>query len=490
MKNIFDTLKVPLLHIVNLSLKSGIFPEKMKIAKVLPLYKAGEKTDVNNYRPISLLPLFSKILERIMHSKLSQHFEKNNLFYGKQFGFRKNCSVDYGLMEVVNDISQAMAKKHLTLGVFIDLSKAFDTVDHEILCQKLKAYGVCDNELAWFKSYLTDRYQFVRIDNTDSGFQKIKCGVPQGSILGPLLFLIYVNDMYLSVPKLNAIMFADDTNLFVSGSDYVTLFRIMNEQIAIIENWFAANKLSLNVKKTKYTLFCTKSMEDDLPLRLPKLSFGNCEIKRTRYTKFLGVIIDENLTWDLQLKTVASKISSQIGILSRGRRYLNNQAMKLLYFALVNPYLLYGNIVWGSVRKSKLKKIYTLQKRAVHIVSYTPRGSHSRPLMIDNKILNIYEINLFVFFKFMLKVHKKEVPNCIHEKISKNDHKYPTRLSNTNFVCDPLSVNSYNRFSFPFRGPYIWNFLIKKNPKIIEEPNSKKIVKSMMFLEEMPSQIW
>ena len=462
----------------------------MKIAKVLPLYKSGERSTMDHYRPISLLPLFSKILERIMHTRLYKHFESNKLFYGKQFGFRKNCGVDYGLMEVVNDISKSMANKKLTLGVFIDLSKAFDTVDHEILLQKMKMYGICGVELLWFKSYLTNRKQFVKIDDVLSGFQIIKCGVPQGSILGPLLFLIYVNDMHLAVPKLNAVMFADDTNLFISGSDHITLFKVMNEQLSLIEDWFSVNKLSLNIDKTKYTLFCSKKLEEDLPLKLPKLSIGKNEVKRTRYTKFLGVLIDENLTWDLQLKAVASKVSSQIGIICRGRKFLNNHAMKMLYFAFINPYLTYGNIVWGSVQKSKLKKIHTLQKRAVRIVSHAPRGSHSRPLMVENKILNIYEINLFNFFKLMFKAYRNEVPDCIQEKLTKNTHKYPTRFSDATYKCDTFSFNSHNKFSFPYRGPYIWNYLVMINPIIPEKINPKPLVKSILLSEDAQIKIW
>ena len=489
-KNLYDTIKVPLLHIINLSFKTGIFPENMKIAKVLPLFKSGERSKMDNYRPISLLPLFSKILERIMHTRLYKHFESNKLFYGKQFGFRKNCGVDFGLMEVVDDISQAMANKKLTLGVFIDLSKAFDTVDHEILLQKMKIYGICGVELLWFKSYLTNRQQFVTIDDVISSLQYIKCGVPQGSILGPLLFLIYVNDMHLAVPKLNTVMFADDTNLFMCGSDYKKLFKDMNEQLSFIEDWFSVNKLSLNVDKTKYTLFCSKCMEEDLPLKLPKLNIGKNEVYRTRYTKFLGILIDENLTWDPQLKAIAAKISSQIGIICRGRKFLNNHAMKMLYFAFINPYLTYGNLVWGSVPKSKLNKINTLQKRAVRIVSHAPRGSHSRPLMIENKILNIYEINLFSFFKLMFKVYKNEVPDCIQGKLTKNGHRYPTRFSDATYKCDIFSINFRNKFSFPYRGPYIWNYLVVSNPIILEKVNPKSFVKNLLLSENAQIKIW
>ena len=488
-KNAFDAFKTPLLHICNLSLKNGEFPEKMKLAKVLPLFKSGNKCDVGNYRPISLLPLFSKILERIMHSRLYHYFESNKLFYHKQFGFRKKFSVDYGLMEAVDSISQSMSKKELTLGVFIDLSKAFDTVDHKILLSKLKKYGIVGEELLWFDSYLKNRKQFVKVDESESNILDISCGVPQGSILGPLLFLIYVNDMHLSVPKLNVVMFADDTNLFISGKDHKNLFNIMNNQLELIDDWFAANKLSLNVQKTKYTLFCSSLVEDNLPLKLPTLLFGTKEISRSRYTKFLGVLIDENLNWKKQIKAIESKISSQIGIINRGRKVLNNKAMKMLYFAFVNPYLTYGNIVWGSVGKTKLNKLANLQKRAVRLITQAPRRSHSRPLMISLNILNIFEINLINHFKLMYKVFKKSIPTFLQEKFIKNNHRYPTRFSADTYKLDDYNINIYNKFNYSFRSPYIWNYFVTVHPDILIKSNPVVLVKKIL-LKEKQIELW
>ena len=488
-KNAFDAFKTPLLHICNLSLKNGVFPNKMKIAQVLPLFKAGKRCDVGNYRPISLLPLFSKILERIMHSRLYQYFESNNLLYCKQFGFRKNCGVDYGLMEAVDSISHSMSNRKMTLGVFIDLSKAFDTVDHKILLKKLKKYGVTGEELMWFESYLSNRKQFVKIENKESDLLKISCGVPQGSILGPLLFLIYVNDMYLFVPKLSVIMFADDTNLFVSGKDHKSLFNIMNNQLQLIEDWFAANKLSLNLQKTKYTLFSSSTLEDNLPLKLPTLFFGANKISRSRYTKLLGVLIDENLNWNKQIKAIELKISSQIGIINRGRKFLNNKAMKMLYYAFVNPYLTYGNIVWGSVGKTKLKKLANLQKRAVRLLAHAHRRSHARPLMISFGILNIFEINLLTHFKLMYKVYKNAVPIFFQGHFVKNSHRYPTRFSADTYKLDDYNTNIFNKFSFPFRSPSIWNYFVTVYPEITLKLNPVRFVKQIL-LSDKQIELW
>lgn len=455
-KPLFYDLLVPLKHIFNLSLSNGIFPNLMKIAKVIPLFKVGDDDNVGNYRPISILPVLSKVLEKIMHTKLYNYFESIQLFYMKQFGFRKKGSTDYGLLNLVQNITEAMDQHKLTLGVFIDLSKAFDTVDHDILVSKLQQYGVVENELKWFKSYLTGRSQYISYDGDKSDVLPITCGVPQGSILGPLLFIIYVNDMASSVPLLNTVMFADDTNLFFTGNDIKHIFQTMNDQLSQIKDWFAANKLSLNVDKTKYTLFCSKSDEENLPLKLPELHIGGTAIDRVRSSKFLGILLDENLTWEKHIQTIESKISKQIGIIWKARKFLTNTSMKSLYFAFVHPYLNYGNIVWGSTYNSKLSKIHRLQKKAIRMITNSPRMAHSQPLMAENKILTVHNINTYQVMCFMYKQTKNDIPTCFADNFTKIEHKYETRFSQNAFYEDDR-CGRFSRFNIKNRGPHIWN---------------------------------
>ncbi|XP_065673940.1 uncharacterized protein LOC136090891 [Hydra vulgaris] len=260
-KAVSDIIKKPLFKIFNLSLKNGIFPDQLKLAKIIPIYKGGDDSIKSNYRPISILSCFSKILERIMHNRLYNYLEESNILYDKHFGFRNNHSTEHAVIDLANQILNGFDNDSYTLGIFLDLSKAFDTVNHKILIYKLHNYGVVHSNLKWLQCYLQNRKQGVPYDLTCSPFESINCGVPQGSILGPLLFLIYINDIYLSSKILNYIIFADGTNVFFSDSNLKNIFYIVNTELIYLNEWFEANKLSLNIEKTKYILFETKSTQ-------------------------------------------------------------------------------------------------------------------------------------------------------------------------------------------------------------------------------------
>ena len=300
-KKWFGELCEPLNYLFDLSIVEGIFPDGLKIAKVTPIYKADKSSNISNisnYRPISALPCFSKMLERIIYKRLQKYLKDQNVLYNKQFSFRTGHSTEHAIAQFVDQIYEAFEKNEYTLGVFIDLSKAFDTVDHSILLKKLELYGITDRNCAWIKSYLSNRLQYIQIDeNSRTEFCVLKCGVPQGSILRPLLFLLYVNDLKNASSVLDRIMFADDTSLFYTYSNIRKLFSTMKEELASINQWFTSNKLSLNVEKTKYSFFHKPSKKDDIPLMLRKLTISNHVIERQVFIKFLGVLLDENLNW-------------------------------------------------------------------------------------------------------------------------------------------------------------------------------------------------
>ena len=229
------------MHIFNLSFESGVFPGAMKIAKVIPLFKGGDAEDFSNYRPVSLLSQFSKILEKLYNNRLLSLMNVNNVLFSGQFGFRENHSTALALTEMVEVITDAMDRGNYSIGVFVDLKKAFDTIDHKILIRKLAYYGIRGVASEWLCSYLTNRKQYVNYNNMNSDFLNIRCGVPQGSILGPTLFLLYVNDLGNVSNVLKTILFADDTNIFYSSDSIRELQSTVNEELKKLHLWFKVN---------------------------------------------------------------------------------------------------------------------------------------------------------------------------------------------------------------------------------------------------------
>ena len=286
-----DSYIKPLTYIINQSFKDGIFPNELKLAKIIPIYKAGDKSLPTNYRPISVLSLFSKIFEKIMYNHLLSFINTYNILYKFQFGFRKQYSTSHAIITLVEQINNAINSGKIMIGVFLDLSKAFDTVNHSILIKKLYAYGIRGNILQWLKSYLNNRKQYVYINETKSEVRSISCGIPQGSVFGPLLFILYVNDLSTASHNLFSILFADDTSVFMKGESINEVINMLNIELHKITVWLESNKLTLNVVKSHFMIFHRAKLK----LTKPDVKLCSTTLEQVKYTKFLGIIIDEKL---------------------------------------------------------------------------------------------------------------------------------------------------------------------------------------------------
>ena len=364
------------LFLVNLSFRTGTFPTDCKKAIIIPLPKDGDLSNCNNYRPISLLPVPGKIIEKIYHSRLMSYLEDNHILTDKQGGFRKNNSTINTVANFTHEIYSAVNNHEISLTTFIDFSKAFDTVNHEILLAKLKLLGIKNNNFSWLENYLTDRKQCTLVAGTTSEFMKITCGVPQGSILGPLLFLLYVNDMPDVVKDSSIYLYADDTVLLNYGKNMINVKNDMQRDLGKIASWCGRNKLSLNIKKTKNMLFGSRHKLKRT--KCDKLQINDAKLEFVSQYKYLGVILDSNLAFTKHLNNVIRIVSHKINLLAKVRRYLDNRASLLIYKTMILPYFDYGDILFMKSQKHLLSKLDHLQKRALkmclHITGDVPEN--------------------------------------------------------------------------------------------------------------------
>ena len=353
-------------------------------------------------------------------------------------------------------VSAAADNNEFSMGVFIDLSKAFDTLNHDILLKKLEYYGVRGIALDWFKSYLSNRKQCVSLGGVISSLKSVTHGVPQGSILGPLLFILYINDIINCSKYFIFILFADDTNLFYSCKNIFQLFDIANSELAKLSQWFRANKLSLNIKKTNYILFGNKRLPLNATL---SVSIDGILLQRVVSTKFLGIFVDEKLNWKTHIDHVAVKIAKGLGAIGRVRNIVPNSVLFTLYQAMIYPYLAYCNIIWGSASAVSLNRLVVLQNRAVRLVTRANFRSSSNPLFARSKLLKLCDIMKFQTAQFMFKVKFNLLPLSCMRYVTVSDSKraHDTR-QNSYFVIEGcrtvIRENSINVF-----GPRLWDSL-------------------------------
>ena len=340
LKAISSTIMAPLSHILNLSFKTGYIPSCMKTAVIKPIFKKGKPDEFTNYRPISLLSSFSKLLEKIAANQMMKFLNKFKILYEHQYGFRSGYNTTQPVIHFIDKIFKALNnpdENQVSLAIFIDLTKAFDTCDINILLHKLEHYGFRGISNIWFKNYLTGRYQYTNIRGVNSSLKEMSCGVPQGSILGPILFILLINDLP-NASKLFSILYADDTTLIKSGSNISQLFEEANIELNKLADWFKANMLTLNTSKTKYILFRHKSLA---------VNFSNITLKIENETidrigagcqeesfKFVGIHLDEFLSWEVHSRKIRTKISGAVYALSKLKNLLPKKIKYLIYNSL------------------------------------------------------------------------------------------------------------------------------------------------------------
>ena len=394
LKQAIYPLASPLKKLIDLSFKTGYVPSQMTIAKVIPIHKEGEKSSFNNYRPIAIISTIGKLIEKVVHHQLYNFLESQDILTPSQFGFRTHHGVEHPLLLFADRVKRSFDKKLSNVSVFLDLKKAFDTVNFTILLAKLSHYGINGVELKWFKNYL-NRKQFVVAGEVISDIFSMLCGIPQGTVLGPLLFLIFVNDFAFATTLLS-LLFADDCTLQGEGADIPTLISLVNSQLVVAEKWFSANLLTLNVKKSKYIIFEYSPQASNTPL--PPLTIGSNILDRVgtglqeTSIRFLGVQVDDQLLFKDHIALLKKKLSSGIFALACAKHNAPLTVRKCIYYSLFESYLRFGLLLFGCAGEKEMREIEILQKKAIRHVAGAFYLAHTDPLFQSLGILKIADL--------------------------------------------------------------------------------------------------
>jgi len=469
-------LSTPLSHIFTLSINTGVFPDALKCTRTVPVYKSGPKNLCDNYRPISLVPTFSKILEKIVATKLSNHLDIKKLIYKHQYGFQRNKQTEHNLTHLLSFVSNSINNNEYCMGIFLDVKKAFDCVPHNILFNKLEKMGIRGNMLNWFRSYLAKRTQKCDVNGSLSDEGEIDIGVLQGSTLGPILFLCYVNDLPNSTDMIS-LLFADDTACLISDTNITRLYDKANLELQKLACWFKANKLSVNVKKTKYIVFHTKRKtfdpadnvltyndndighdDDSKKTVLDRICTENPNIEDRTY-KYLGILLDEHLSFDQHTTYLSGKLAKSCYMLSKVKNIFPKKTLKVLYFALVQSHLLYCANIISCTNAKNIKKIETLQKKAIRLVCNVNSTAHTKPLFSELSILPFKDIISLQCGQLMHSVYYGYAPPSLNDIFIKCPEIREHNLRSINCFNIPRPKTDWYKNMPPFKFTSHWNSL-------------------------------
>lgn len=436
-KNSIFYLKDILCYIINNSFRYGIFPEQLKLSLIKPLYKKGDVESLTNYRPISLLPGFSKIFELAMCSRAKDFMYSCGLFNTFQHGYIKGRSTQTAIFQFTGRILDLLEDNKRALGMFLDLSKAYDSLNIGFLLTKLERYGIRGNALQLFKSYLSNRRQRViiqkGINSAKSSILENNLGVPQGSIVGPFLFIVYINDLSNILPNVDRsiINYADDTNMLIGGEDNTDILSKGIKMFEAANKWFLGNKLLLNKEKTNVVVFSTKQNRAE---KVTNINLDKLDLSIATNTQFLGICIDEFLDWTDHINKLSlklNKIAYAIRVISQ---YMNRNTLKIIYFANFESVIRYGIIFWGGCSVTEnLEKIFICQKRVIRLIYNMASKDSCRNVFKINSLLTVYGLYIYECILFLFN------NKSIFKKHSQN-HNYNTRTLNFDFPVHRLTL--------------------------------------------------
>ena len=420
LKCAFMVLIPQLVYLFNLSFDTGIFPDSWKRATVIPLFKSRDRSMVGNYRPISLLPLPGKLIEKIAHHKIVSFLENNDILSDKQNGFRKGLCTVSAVADLTDHLFSAINKSETSLSIFVDLRKAFDTVCHNILCRKIEKYGLRGKVLDWCKHYLLNRSQITLANNLRSGSRAIEYGVPQGSVLGPLFFILYVNDLQDCLKNVNVQLYADDTVLYYSGVSTSVITTQLQQDLNNFHNWCLSNKLTVNPSKTKMMAFGTgHSIKKS---KRCQLYLGGERIQRVATYKYLDFTLDSTLSFKNQIADIIQKVMHKKILLSRMMPFLNKNTALSIYKMMILPYFDYCDIIYHTACASDLDKLHRLQNKCLKTCLGLNRLHETKAVLSMAKCAYLGSRRSAHVCNFMFKrlnrnslLDLRDIPTCQHD---------------------------------------------------------------------------